>query len=77
MQGSSALGPVGLARRPGGWSAQAPALWCQLGWEEGSAKTGLWGRTESDATEATQQQQQQQDKGIGHTSSVRKISILT
>lgn len=23
----------GLARRPGGWSAQTQALWCQLGWE--------------------------------------------
>lgn len=34
-------GPLGLARRPGGQSARAPALWCQLGWEEGSAKTSL------------------------------------
>ena len=37
----------------------------------------LWALTESDTTEVTQQQQQQQDKGIGHISSVRKISILT
>lgn len=24
----------GLTRRPGGWSAQAQALWCQLDWEK-------------------------------------------